>query len=184
MRDQYPSVGVLSRSEAHTTYRVLTSWYERAVFRDYSIRSEPRTGRLVVELLDGPVIACSNLKISIPIMSHSGREVAARDELAGTTKIFALADDGACTEVLDLELPTGKVAWSPDGARLAFSMSRGAGRPGVFVLDRRRRTLVRVAGSENLRQLVFPDFIGQDRLVFLVPSGSNAASTFRIACCV
>jgi hypothetical protein len=53
----------------------------------------------------------------------------------------------------------------------------------VFVLERRDRTLVRIAGSEDLRQLVFPDFIGQDRLVFLAPTGGNAASTFRIACC-
>jgi hypothetical protein len=183
MRDQYPSMGVLSLSETNTTYRVLTSWFERAVFRDYRIGGDPRTGRLMVEPLGRPVIACSNWKISIPIMAHSGRELAARDELAGTTKVFALADDGTCTEVLDLDLPTGKVAWSPDGTRLAFSMSRGAGRAGVFVLERRDRTLVRIAGSENLRSLVFPDFIGLDRLVYLAPTGSQRASTFRIACC-
>ena len=183
MRDQYPSVGALSRSATDTTFRVLTSWFERAVFRDYRVSSDVRTGRLIVEPLGDPVIACSNLTISIPILSHNGRELAARDEQAGTTKILALTDGGTCEEVLDLGLATGKVAWSPDSTRLAFSISRGAGRPGVFVLERRDRTLVRIAGSESLRQLVFPDFIGQDRLAFLVPTGSNTASTFRIACC-
>jgi hypothetical protein len=199
MRDQYPSIGLLSGrndSRAHeSTYRVLISWTERAMFRDYVVRPVEGGGGFDITPINEPVIACPQFRISLPILSRNGRELAGRDETTGTTKLFELKDDGSCKEILDLGLSTGKLAWSPNGDRLAFSLSNGTVRdrfgfrlperqliPGVFVLHRGNRTFLRVAGSENLDHLVFPDFIDSDHLVFLARIG-RAISTLRIVCC-
>jgi hypothetical protein len=198
MRDQYPSIGLLSERRVgrsvESTYRVLTSWTERAMFRDYLVKST-EAGTTDIKPISNPLVACPTLKISIPMLSRSGRELAARDEGTGTTKLFELADDGECKESLDLGLPTGKIAWSPNGDRIAFSISNGAVRdsfgyrlpesqmvPGVFVLHRSKRMLAKIAGSENLDHLVFPDFIDADHLIFLVRV-EKSASILRIVCC-
>jgi hypothetical protein len=38
MRDQYPSVGILEHDATRTVYRVMTSWFEGVVYRDYDVR--------------------------------------------------------------------------------------------------------------------------------------------------
>jgi hypothetical protein len=202
MRDQYPSVGILSTSTeagtARTVYRVLTSWFDKVVFRDYDVSSGPNGTR--VRPLGDPVVACASYRFSIPIMAQSGREVAGRDEASATTKIFRLADDGGCTEVADLRLPTGKVAWHADGQRLAFAIPQGAvsdgsgllfrGRggteeAGIFLFDRSEGSAVRVEGSLDARRLAFPEFVGADQIVFLLPpEAADGRGRFRLVCCL
>jgi hypothetical protein len=202
MRDQYPSIGILSNAtrggETRTVYRVLTSWFDEVVFRDYEVVSA--NGRHAFRPLQTPVIACRSLEFSTPIMAQDGREVAGRDEATGTTKVFRLADDGGCQQVVDLKLPTGKVAWDADGRRLAFSipegvLPRGAVLPGlegddrnpagVFVFDRRDGSLKRIEGSLDARRLSFPEFVGKDQLLFLLPRDANGGSSrFRLVCCL
>lgn len=216
MRDQYPSVGILrsGRSDAgepadsrtspgSRVYRVLTSWYEGVVFRDYRVTYEAAGSGPVVEIrpLGGPVATCANLDvaISLPIMSKDGRELGARDEETGTTKLYGVDDDGRCTERLDLGLPTGKIAFDHDGGRIAFAVPRGvirdgSNRPsfglmgrdarvmhGVFVLDRETLTLSRVEGSEEANRLTFPDFVGDGGVIFLLASdGDGSRARFRV----
>ena len=202
MRDQYPSVGILSSSTdagaTRTVYRVLTSWFDKVVFRDYEVTSGPR-GTTVRGLSD-PVVACEALSFSIPILAPSGREVAGRDEASATTKVFRLADDGGCQEATDLQLPTGKVAWNADNRRIAFAIPQGAvsdgsgvlfrgtggeDRAGIFLFDRRDGSVQRIEGSVDARRLAFPEFVGADQLLFLLPpERSGGPGRFRLVCCV
>jgi hypothetical protein len=185
MRDQYPSVGILERDEAHTRYRVLTSWFEGLVYRDYEVRVNATTGAASVRPVGEPIVPCDGYALSTPIMSQDGREVAARDERTGTTKIFAIQDERRCVEVLDFGVPTSKVAWHASGRRVAFATPRrgrgGSGGAGIFVFDRDTGAITAVPGSEGASRLAFPDFVGEAAVVFLVPGAASAsASVFRL----
>ena len=187
MRDQYPSVGILARDEASTRYRVLTSWFEGLRYRDYEIVHAGAGTPATVRPLGQPVVPCRGMELSTPIMSQDGLEVAARDEASGTTKIYRFLDDGRCEEVLPLGMPTRKVAWHSSGRKLAFSTPRvrtassGGGEPGIFVYDRDQRRVTRVADSDGASQLAFPDFVGDDAIVFMIPGrGGGQESRFRI----
>lgn len=202
MQDQYPSAGIL-RSEGETTvYRVLTSWFDQVVFRDYEVYQAKQGGRPHVWPLGDPVVGCARRQVSIPILSTDGREVAGRDEATATTKIFRLHDDGTCEATVDLGLQTGKVAFGPDGRQVAFAIPQGAipdgtGRrfrgtrsenadelAGIFVLDRDRRLITRVRGSKAVYRLAFPDFVGRDSVVFVLASDDERRGIFRVVCCV
>lgn len=196
MRDQYPSVGILERSETRTVYRVLTSWTSTVVYRDYEVLKPAAGGRPTIRRITDPVRPCRDIDLSIPIISQDGMEVAGRDEATGTTKIFRMGPEGACDEVLDTGLQTRKVAWHQTGTRIAFTLAPGAnlnaatlpvqaapGTPepvGVFILDRTTRRMTAVAGSAEVSQVAFPDFIGDDRIVFLIPGPSRSRSIFRV----
>ena len=189
MQDQYPSVGILEQEESRTVYRVLTSWFAGIVYRDYEVQVNPRTGFPRVRPLGEPVTPCREMSLSTPIMSQDGLEVAARDEATGTTKIFRILRAGSCREVRDLGLPTSKVAWHRTGRLLAFARPRVRRRGGqvdesslgIFLFDRDRRRLTRLNDSEDASPLAFPDFVGDDSVVFLVPGRSRGeSSVFRV----
>ena len=189
MRDQYPSVGILEQEESRTVYRVLTSWFDGIVYRDYEVQVNPRTGAPRVRPIGEPVTRCSETSLSTPIMSQDGTEVAARDESTGTTKIFRILRAGLCTEVLDLGVPTGKVAWHRTGRLLAFARPRvrrrreeiDEGSRGIFLFDRDQRRLTRLSDSEGASPVAFPDFIGDDSVVFLIPGRARGeSSVFRV----
>lgn len=175
MRDQYPSVGILAQDETSVRYRVLTSWFEGLLYRDYEVRFGEPGSASEVSPLGAPVVPCAGMALSTPIMSQDGTEVAAREEASGTTKIYRILPEGRCEEALALGMPTRKVAWHQSGRKLAFSTPRvrsetGRGAdPGIFVYDRDERRLTRIADSEGASQLAFPDFVGDDAVVFMVP---------------
>ena len=189
MRDEYPSVGILEQAESRTVYRVLTSWFEGIVYRDYQVQVDPRRGAPQVQPIGEPVTPCREMSLSIPIMSQDGLEFAARDESTGTTKIFRILPSGSCIEVLDLGVPTTKVAWHRTGRLLAFARPRLRRRrgdadessQGIFLFDRDRRRLTRLSDSEGASPVAFPDFIGDDSVVFLIPRPSRQeSSVFRV----
>ena len=126
MTDQYPSVGVLEQTEASVRYRILTSWFEGLVYRDYEVTHASAEGAARVEPLGPLVIPCRGMGLSTPIMSQDGREVAARDEGTGTTKIFRILEAGRCEEVVDLGVPTRKVAWHAGGPEAGILHPSGA----------------------------------------------------------
>lgn len=175
MSDQYPSIGILSQDERSIRYRILTSWFEGLVYRDYEVEFGAQGARPTARPLGDPIVPCAGMSLSTPIMSQDGLEVAARDEASGTTKIYAILPEGRCEEVLALGMPTRKVAWHASGRKLAFSTPRvrnmsGAGaEPGIFVYDRDERRLSRVEDSNGASQLAFPDFVGEDAVVFMIP---------------
>ena len=187
MRDQYPSVGILAQDDASVRYRVMTSWFEGLLYRDYEVTHGEGGARATVQPLGAPVVPCAGMSLSTPIMSQDGLEVAARDEVSGTTKIYSILPEGRCEEAVALGMPTRKVAWHSTGRKLAFStprvrsMSRGGVEPGIFVYDREQRRVTRVADSNGASQLAFPDFIGEEAVVFMVPGRSyGEQSYFRV----
>ena len=189
MRDQYPSVGILGQEESRTVYRVLTSWFEGIVYRDYEVQLDPRAGVPRVRPIGEPVTPCRETSLSTPIMSQDGTEVAARDESTGTTKIFQMLTTGRCNQVLDLGIQTGKVAWHRTGRLLAFARPRVRRRRGVadessrgiFLFDRDQRRLTRLNDTEGASPVAFPDFIGDDSVVFLIPGRLRGeSSVFRV----
>jgi hypothetical protein len=187
MRDQYPSVGILEQEGSRTVYRVLTSWYEGIIYRDYEVQADPGTRGPSVRPIGEPVIPCSGMSLSTPIMSQDGTEVAARDESTGTTKIFRILGAGRCSEVLDLGMQTTKVAWHQTGRLLAFARprvrQRGGGVDesvrGVFLFDRDQERLTRLSDSDDASLFAFPDFIGDDSIVFLI-RGPSMSNLFRV----
>ena len=189
MRDQYPSVGILEQEESLDVYRVLTSWFAGIVYRDYEVQVDPRSGVPRVRPIGEPVTPCREWSLSTPIMSPDGLEVAARDEATGTTKIFRILPGGRCNEVLDLGIQTSKVAWHRTGRLLAFARPRIRRRgrqadessQGIFLFDRDRRRLTKLSDSEGASPFAFPDFIGDDSVVFLIPGRSRGESgVFRV----
>jgi hypothetical protein len=187
MRDQYPSVGILASDESGVRYRVMTSWFEGLLYADYQLTYGENGAAATVLPLGPPVVPCRGMSLSTPIMSQDGTEVAARDDAVGTTKIFTILEGGRCEETLSLGMPTRKVAWHASGRKLAFSTPRvravsgGGVDPGIFVYDRDERRVTRVTDSNGASQLAFPDFIGDDAVVFMVPGrSSREPSYFRI----
>jgi len=203
MRDQYPSVGVLrvvyEESVQRTTYRVLTSWFDKIVFRDYEVTAPTGGGQLSVRPLGPPQPGCANLQVSLPIMAPDGRQLAGRDETSATTKMFRLDDNGRCTELVDLQMQTGKVAWAWDSKRIAFAIPRqprsvmtdgaaassgASALAGLFVFDPYEKLLTRVPGTERIQRLAFPEFVGDTAVMFLMNQEVQGdSSAFRYACC-
>jgi len=186
MRDQYPSVGILERDDTHTLYRVMTSWFEGVVYRDYDVRVDAPTGAASVRPVGEVVRPCAGVALSTPIMSPDGREVAGRDEATGTTKVWRILDGGRCDALTDFGVATSKVAWHSTGRRIAFAVPRrrragDEAERGIFVLDRDARDLARIPTSEAASRLAFPDFVGTDHVVFLIPGGAaQGGSVFRV----
>ena len=84
---------------------------------------------------------------------------------------------------------TSKVAWHASGRLLAFAVprTRSTGDQAaeteemIFLYDRDRRRVSAVPGSQVASPLAFPDFIGDDALVYLVPGRSRGErSVFRV----
>lgn len=188
MTDQYPSVGILRSHEDAAHYRVLTSKFEGLVFRDYAVRWRGIRDAVVTPLTETATL-CPERNLSTPMISKNGRELAARDESTGTTRLFQIHDDERCNPVLDLGVQTSKVGFSADGGLVAYSAPDGYGRSHLYVLNRQTRETVRVPDSQS-RGLVIPEVIGSDTLLFLVVSeirekaGVIQASEFRMSCCI
>jgi len=191
MPDQYPSIGILASSaDAQVVkYRILTSWFSGVVYRDYELDWRPRNGP-VIRPLDSRRVPCEGVHLSLPFISRDGREIGGRDEGTSTTKIYQLDDKGDCKETLDLGLQTGKIAFGPGGRRIACAIPNGVkskaatDMPGVFVLDRDSGRLARLEGSADANRLAFPDFVGEDRIMYLVAGRDNLPARFRLVCCL
>ena len=192
MPDQYPSIGILSSSaDAQVVkYRILTSWFTGVVYRDYEIDWRPRNGP-VIRPLAPKRVPCEGVHLSLPFISRDGREIGGRDEGTSTTKIYQLDDNGDCKETLDVGLQTGKIAFGPGGRRIAFAIPNGVkskatatDMPGVFVFDRDSGRLARLEGSADANRMAFPDFVGEDRIMYLAAGRDNLPARFRLVCCL
>ena len=192
LRDEYPSVGILDREEdgSRVRYRVLTAWREGAQYRDYELGFDGVGGVTDILAMGSKTAACQDLPLSLPMISKDGREMSARDERTGTTKVFRLGPDGACREVFDSGMQTTKATFSYDGALLAFGSRDGQrtelgyARPAIYVLDRHTGETTRIPQSTS-RSLTIPEFVGPDSLLFLVAGlRGNDPSEFRLVCCV
>jgi hypothetical protein len=192
LRDEYPSIGIFGREAdgSRIRYRVLTAWREGAQYRDYELKFDGAGEITGIRPLSRKTGACQDLQLSLPILSKDGREMSARDESTGTTKVFRLGANGACREVFDAGMQTTKATFSYDGELLAFGSRDGQrrqlgdARPAIYVVDRRTGETTRIPQSTS-RSLTIPEFVGPDILLFLVagPRANNPAE-LRLVCCV
>ena len=192
LRDEYPSVGILVREAdgSRVRYRVLTAWREGAQYRDYELEFDATGDITDIRALNSKTAACQNLQLSLPILSKDGREMSARDERTGTTKVFRLGRNGECREVFDSGMQTTKATFSYDGALLAFGSRDGErtelgdARPAIYVVDRGTGETTRIPRSTS-QSLTIPEFVGPDSLLFLVAGPrANDPSELRLVCCV
>ena len=192
LRDQYPSVGILDREAdgSRIRYRVLTAWREGAQYRDYELGFDGDGAITDIVAMGSKTAPCRDLQLSLPIVSKDGREMSARDEKTGTTKVFRLGPNGACREVFDSGMQTTKATFSYDGALLAFGSRDGQrtelgdARPAIYVVDRHTGETTRIPQSTS-RSLTIPEFVGPDSLLFLVAGlRGNDPSEFRLVCCI
>ncbi len=185
MADQYPSVGILAQDPdgLSTTYRILVSWFSGLAVRDYEVRWGEDSSADVTPLTP-KIAACPGMGLSTPILSKDGREIAARDEATGTTKVFALDGAGECAELFDLGRQTSKVGFSDDGRLIAYSSPNTFGRSTTYVLDRQDMRTTTIPESESVG-LSIPEMVGADSLLILVRGEVRSTATeFRLLCCV
>jgi hypothetical protein len=189
MNDHYPSVGILNESKngRRIRYRVLTSWFQGVAFRDYELEIGFRN--VGIRPLSKKRRACTGRLISTPMLSKNGRELAARDEAAGTTKLFRLNSDASCTEILDLGRQTSKVGFSADGTLIAYSapdftLDSQEIHSTTYVLNRTtmRTSVIPLSRSSGL---VIPEIVGTDSvLVAVTADGFSHEVEFRLFCCL
>jgi hypothetical protein len=167
-----------------TRYRVLVSWFRGLAFRDYEVRWI-EGGKPSIRPLTPKREACTGMDLSTPILSKDGREVAARHDATGTTRIFHLFGDGRCREVVNLGVQTSKVGFSDDGMRVAYSSPTGNGvESRTWVLDRASGETIAVDPSTS-QGLVIPEMVGPDSVLIAVREpGTRGTSEFRLLCCV
>lgn len=191
MNDEYPSVGILERSDAGqpTRYRMLVAWYRGPAYRDYDVDVGSDGSVASVTPLGRKTPVCPGRDLSLPILSKDGLEMSARDESTGTTKVFRVGP-GRCQELLDIGMQTSKATFSEDGRRLAFGARSGSagadegGSNAVYVFDRDTRAVMRIPESASA-SLTIPEFVGPDSLLFLVtPRARQAPMSLRLVCCV
>ncbi len=165
------------------------------MFRDYVlVESLSRHGATVAPA-GAPTVACPDYAISLPVLGPDGTMLAGRDETTGETTIFEVSRNGGCRLLVGLGLQSGKVAWDPTGRRIAFSLPQGVAAhsggigggndwSGVFVGDWRNMAFTRIARSNEMRALTFPEFAGSDSILVLAPVSEGERPRFRLICCL
>jgi hypothetical protein len=171
-------------TRTRTLYRVMTSWFEGVVYRDYDVtRGRLAPARRACARRERPVRPCAGVALSTPIMSQDGqRGRRAVTRRPAPPRSSACLGGARCEALADFGVPTSKVAWHASGRRIAFAVPRRRraaddAEQGIFVLDRDAPGLTRLPTSEGASRLAFPDFVGDDAVVFLVPGGGPERSS-------
>ncbi len=113
----YQSIGMLPEKNGNSVYRVITD-KNGASFQDYEVREERTPVRSEATRLC-PELEKRNMKM--PMLSKDGRYISLFNTDLGVTKIYEIQEGSwACKEVIDLGIPTGKVDFSFNNARIAF----------------------------------------------------------------
>jgi hypothetical protein len=182
--DEYQSISVLARSKRALRYRVVTGWRVGLRLRDYDVALGRSGAPDSVRPAGAPAVPCPERRFTLPISARSGREVGVYDLAGQTNRVVTVADDGTCTDVLDLGFASGKLAFSYDGSALTFATSRvdtdAEGmllRPSelfykdALVLYRRTGRLVNLSANQPLRAMTFPEFLPDGRSIVLDQAG-------------
>jgi hypothetical protein len=182
--DEYQSISILAQSKRALRYRVVTGWHVGLRLRDYDLALGRSGAADSVRPASAPAVPCPDRRFTLPISARAGREVGVYDLTGQTNRVVAVADDGTCTDVLDLGFASGKLAFSYDGSALAFATSRvdtdaeGALlRPSelfykdALVLYRKTGRLVNLSANRPLRAMTFPEFLPDGRSIVLDQAG-------------
>lgn len=186
--DEYQTASILSENSSNIRYRVVTGWNAGARFRDYDVALDKKGVPLSVTPLAEPFVPCSDKLLTLPINAKSGTEFGAFDARAKTNLILEVVDATKCAVKLDLGFASGKIAFSYDGASIAFATSRinttGQGeliRPSemmfkdALVLTRKTGRIVSLSQNEPIAGLTFPEFQKDGTVMLLEQYGPGRA---------
>jgi hypothetical protein len=160
----YQSMGLLPASSTHRVLGAVSSSSRPTglIFRDYESRREPVSGQTIVPVTEWTLV-CDGTSISIPMMSKTGLYVSGMHQ--ETLRVFQIGKDGKqCAQTFDSGAVTGKADFSADDRFLVF-VSRSEGADAVFLADLKTRQVKPIYSASSGSQLVFPNFMTEDRIV-------------------
>ncbi len=190
LKGLYQSTSILSKTDTHTNYRIITEGTGVHGVRDYTYELGTRNFAPT-----GPSrLLCTNFQLKLPMIAKNGLEVGALDLTTQTTGIFRIEDDGTCTKVLDLGIRTGKTNFSHDGNLVTFHIYSETApefvatgfidNPGseyvsnVYVLDRKTNTISKITNNTAANAL-YPDFLRNGRVVYAYYPHEQTSMEFR-----
>jgi hypothetical protein len=178
--DEYQTISILKQSKDAVRYRVVTGWRTGLRLRDYDVTFATRDKLIHIEPLGTPMVPCAGRRFSLPISAKGNREVGAFDLDSRTNRIIEVADDGRCTDILDLGFASGKLSFSYDASAIAFATSRidvdaegfmlqpeEAFYKDALVLYRKTGRIVSLSRNRGLRGMTFPEFLPDGRSIIL-----------------
>lgn len=188
----YQSVGLQTSDEGSDTYTVLTD-DNGATVRNYQIGKTAAAPSITA--VGKPVTLCGDRDIKLPMISKDGKELAALDMKSQKTVIFSVDPvTGACKEVLNLGIRTGKVDFSFDGRYLVFHTSKQQGNISdryfetpdsnwalqVQILDRKTNERWAIT-TDGKRNSYYPVFRKDGHIVFLRNNKDGSTFSFAVA---
>lgn len=181
LKGVYQSIGTVKAGNGEKTFRVITD-QDGLSFRDYTVKEPRDASEKPAVLKEGasPTVLCKGMRLSLPMLSKDGRQIAALDVNAGVTKIFDLdPSNGSCREAMNLGIPTGKVDFSFDGDSLTFHVLNNSSAgdsyfsvpsdslvANVFVLKRSTGEITKLTNNTSSNS-VFPAFRRDGKIVYL-----------------
>jgi hypothetical protein len=164
----YQSMG-LPAPGRHRVLGAVTSSSNPAalIVRDYERSIRADGGATVTPVTEWRTL-CDGKKISIPMMSKTGRFLSGSHD--GTMKVFRIGQNASeCEEVFDSKLIGGKADFSIDDRSLVYvSQTRdtnGRSVGAVFLSDILNQTSKPIYFAAEETQLAFPGFSSVDRIV-------------------
>lgn len=181
MQGVYPSVARLEQGEGYSIYRVLVENNGR-YYRDYkeSISSDGKMKSF--DPISEKKALCTNYRFSLPMISKQGREFGGLDYEAGVSRVYSLNEDGTCDVALDLNVLTGKIAFSYDSRFIAFHVFTSPGSvnlhnyievpptttaANIVVYDRETQTSYTLTQYEDANAM-YPEFLLNGHIVFVL----------------
>ncbi len=176
----YQSIGTVQSGSGEKTFRIITD-QDGLSFRDYHVKEGENGGKPVITPQgDKPTVLCQGMRLSLPMISKDGRQIAALDVDAGVTKIYDIDPaNGSCKEVMNLGIPTGKVDFNFNGDEITFhvlnnsasgdsyfSVPSDAMVANVFVYKRSTGEITRITNNTSSNS-VFPAFRRDGKIVYL-----------------
>jgi hypothetical protein len=191
LHGEYQSPGLLAETASAVTYRFIAD-DSGPVVRDVTLRLDA-PGGASVEAIGQRRKLCPGQRLQLPMLSPDGRELAAYDVEAGSSRIFRIEADYRCTIVTDLGLPTGKLAFSFDGKQVAFHLAhlqklsvKTSDVPNdryahnVFVLDRTSGRIGRLTHN-TASNAYYPAYRRDGTLVYLFKPYAASGGRFSFA---
>lgn len=171
-----------TKIDNHSTYRFLSGEGEGSI-KDYRVDFGDQGELKSVKPLGKATRLCPNLRgdagtrdeetldFDTPIISPKGDEFAVTSRRSNSTVILKFnPTSGNCTKTLDLGFEAGKVHFSPDGTKIAFSSLNFSNSRTLkpYVYDRKTKELksLEVGDPQDDAQGTFPTFMPNGKILY------------------
>jgi hypothetical protein len=180
--DEYQTMSILKQARDAVRYRVVTGWRTGVRYRDYDVSFDAAGKPTHIQPLGQTMNPCADRSFALPISSKAlgSKEMGLYDNKTQTNRIVEITDDGQCVDRLDLGFASGKLAFSYDGAAVAFATSRVDVDAEGFVLKpqemfykdalvlyRKTGRIVSLSSNRALAGMTFPEFLPDGKAIIL-----------------